>query len=45
LFKNLNELDISGNQLTLEIPDLMQLQFLKKLNLSNNQITVLYQLP
>jgi Leucine-rich repeat (LRR) protein len=45
LFKNLNELDISGNQLTMEIPDLKQLQFLKKLNLSNNQITVLYQLP
>jgi len=31
--------------LTLEIPDLRQLHFLKKLNLSNNQITVLYQLP
>jgi hypothetical protein len=42
LFKNLNELDISGNLLTMEIPDLRQLHFLKKLNLSNNQITVLY---
>lgn len=29
----------------MEIADLRQLQFLKKLNLSNNQITVLYQLP
>ena len=45
LFKNLGELDVSGNLLTLEIPELMQLQFLKKLNLSNNHIDNLFSLP
>ena len=44
-FKNLSELDISGNQLTSEILELKQLQFLKKLNLSNNTITSMYNLP
>ena len=44
-FKNLGELDISGNLLTSEIPELKQLQFLKKLNLSNNSISELYPLP
>lgn len=42
LFKNLSELDISGNNLTEEIPELKQLQFLKKLNLANNQLTTLH---
>lgn len=44
-FKNLSELDIGGNLLTEEIPELKVLQFLKKLNLSNNQIVTLYPLP
>jgi len=38
-------LDISGNLLQTEISELKQLQFLKKLNLSNNQISELYPLP
>ena len=41
----MSELDISGNLLTEEIPELKVLQFLKKLNLSNNQIVTLYPLP
>ena len=41
-FKNLTQLDLSGNLLTKEVPELKELQFLKKLNLSNNQIEELY---
>jgi Leucine-rich repeat (LRR) protein len=35
-FRNLTELDVDGNQLTQEVPALMKLPFLKKLNLANN---------
>eukprot|EP00347_Sterkiella_histriomuscorum_P007677 403347996 len=44
-FKNLTDLDISGNLLQTEVVELKQLQFLKKLNLSNNQISEIYPLP
>ena len=44
-FKNLTQLDISGNTLREGIPELKQLNFLKKLNLSNNGITEMYALP
>ncbi|CDW72911.1 UNKNOWN [Stylonychia lemnae] len=44
-FKNLAELDISGNLLQNDISELRQLQFLRKLNLSQNQIHELYPLP
>ena len=45
LFKNLTELDLSGNLLFQEVKELKALTFLKKLNLSNNQIDELYELP
>jgi|LauGreDrversion4_2_1035121.scaffolds.fasta_scaffold151283_2 Leucine-rich repeat (LRR) protein len=45
LFKNLAELNVSGNFLQGEIPELQELPFLKKLNLSNNGIENLCTLP
>jgi Leucine-rich repeat (LRR) protein len=44
-FRNLTELDVKGNLLHQEVPQLMKLPFLKKLNLSGNQITQLWALP
>ncbi|OMJ91027.1 hypothetical protein SteCoe_6489 [Stentor coeruleus] len=44
-FKNLAELDISGNYLINHVPELASLKFLKKLNLSNNQITEVWPIP
>lgn len=45
LFKNLRELDLSGNMLQEEVPELNCLNFLKNLNLSYNKITSLWSLP
>jgi len=45
LFKNLTQLDISGNLLAQEIKELNELVFLRKLNISNNTITEMYMLP
>jgi len=36
LFKNLQELDLSGNLLQEQVKELGYLSFLKRLNLSNN---------
>ena len=44
-FRNLTELDVSGNNLTHEVMELKKLPFLKKLNLAYNQISTLWALP
>jgi Leucine-rich repeat (LRR) protein len=44
-FRNLTELDISGNQLRFEVPELKRLTFLKKLSIANNQIDKMWALP
>ena len=44
-FRNLTELDVNGNLLQQEVPELINLPFLKKLNLSGNQIHEMWQLP
>jgi Leucine-rich repeat (LRR) protein len=44
-FRNLTELDVSGNLLTEEVPELLQLPYLKKLCIANNQISELWPLP
>ena len=38
-------MDVSGNTLDRSVPELFSLKFLKKLNLSNNQITEVWALP
>ena len=45
LFKNLRELDLSGNMLQEEVQELNSLNFLKNLNLSYNKITSLWTMP
>lgn len=45
LFKNLQELDVSGNCLQQQVKELKELNFLKRLNLSNNQISEAWILP
>lgn len=35
-FRNLTELDVSGNLLQTEVPELTKLPFLKKLNIAGN---------
>jgi Leucine-rich repeat (LRR) protein len=45
LFKNLQELDISGNQLQEQVKELSYLNFLKRLNLSNNKINEPWIIP
>ena len=44
-FRNLTELDVNGNLLQSEVPELCSLPFLKKLNLSGNQIQEMWALP
>lgn len=44
-FRNLTELDVSGNKLTSEVKELHRLSFLKKLSISNNQIERMWLLP
>ena len=44
-FRNLTELDVNGNLLQQSVPELLNLPFLKKLNLSGNQITEMWSLP
>ena len=44
-FRNLTELDVNGNLLKQEVPELQKLPFLKKLNLAGNQITEMWHLP
>lgn len=44
-FRNLTELDVNGNLLQSEVPELINLPFLKKLNLSGNQIREMWALP
>lgn len=44
-FRNLTELDLSGNLLTKEVPELKKLPFLKKLSIANNQISQMWHLP
>jgi len=45
LFKNLQELDLSGNLLKEQVQDLFALNFLKRLNLSNNSIEHPWAVP
>ncbi|CAG9321358.1 unnamed protein product [Blepharisma stoltei] len=44
-YKNLAELDLSGNSLIFAVPQLFSLKFLKKLILASNQIESLWPLP
>jgi Leucine-rich repeat (LRR) protein len=44
-FRNLTELDLTGNLLRNPVPQLLKLQFLKKLTLLNNRIEALWPLP
>jgi Leucine-rich repeat (LRR) protein len=44
-FRNLTELDVSGNQLRFEVPELKRLTFLKKLSIAKNQIEQMWALP
>ena len=44
-FRNLTELDVNGNLLKQEVPELQKLPFLKKLNLAGNQISDMWPLP
>ena len=44
-FRNLTELDVSGNQLRFEVPELKRLTFLKKLSIANNKIEKMWALP
>jgi Leucine-rich repeat (LRR) protein len=44
-FRNLTELDLSGNLLRSEIPELMKLTFLKKLSIVSNRIERMWRLP
>ena len=44
-FRNLTELDVNGNLLQSRVPELLNLPFLKKLNVSGNQITEMWSLP
>lgn len=44
-FRNLTELDLTGNLLRNEVPQLLKLQFLKKLTLVNNRISKMWRLP
>ena len=44
-FRNLTELDVNGNLLKQEVPELQKLPFLKKLNLASNEIEEMWPLP
>lgn len=44
-FRNLTELDLSGNLLKTGVPELCKLLFLKKLSIANNQIDSMWSLP
>lgn len=44
-FRNLTELDLSGNLLKTGVPELSKLLFLKKLSIANNQIETMWSLP
>lgn len=44
-FRNLTELDVDGNLLQNEVPELRKLAFLKKLSLASNQITEMWHFP
>ena len=44
-FKNLTELDVDGNLLQNEVPELKKLAFLKKLSLAGNQIIEMWNFP
>lgn len=44
-FRNLTELDLSGNMLRKEVPELRKLAFLKKLSIAGNKIEEMWPLP
>lgn len=44
-FRNLTDLDLSGNLLRQEVPELMKLTFLKKLSIAGNKIESMWPLP
>lgn len=44
-FRNLTDLDLSGNLLRQEVPELMKLTFLKKLSIAGNKIEQMWKLP
>jgi Leucine-rich repeat (LRR) protein len=44
-FRNLTDLDLSGNLLRHEVPELKKLAFLKKLSIASNKIQTMWHLP
>jgi Leucine-rich repeat (LRR) protein len=44
-FRNLTDLDLSGNLLQSEVPELKKLTFLKKLSIAENKIQSMWSLP
>ena len=44
-FRNLTDLDLSGNLLRQEVPELTKLTFLKKLSIAGNKIEQMWKLP
>ena len=44
-FRNLTDLDLSGNLLREEVPELKKLSFLKKLSIAGNKIEKMWSLP
>ena len=44
-FRNLTDLDLSGNLLRQEVPELTKLTFLKKLSIAGNKIEKMWKLP
>jgi Leucine-rich repeat (LRR) protein len=44
-FRNLTDLDLSGNLLREEVPELKKLSFLKKLSIAGNKIEKMWPLP
>lgn len=44
-FKNLKELDLTGNRLSVSVPALLTLKYLQKLTLARNEIHTVWELP
>ena len=44
-FKNLKELDLTGNRLHTSVPALLSLKYLQKLTLARNEVSAMWELP
>jgi hypothetical protein len=44
-FKNLKELDLTGNRLRTPVPALLSLKYLQKLTLARNEVSTMWELP